>query len=213
MVGVDAPAVRAAIETLHERVAVITLVSDVSPSRRLHCIGIDNVAAGRVAGTLVGRFNARRRGKVAMIAGSLALRDHSERVLGFTQVMQQDVPELELLPAVEGLDDSALTRSLAASLLAHDDLVGIYAIGAGIRGMGEGVERAGRLQDGVRVGHELTPHTRRALLDGSVDAILHQEIADEVAIAVEALRAASDGITDHAPPRVRIDIFLRDNIS
>ena len=73
---------RAALDALHARgVAVITLVSDVATPGtapgRLHCIAIDNVAAGRVAGSLVGRFNARRSGCVAAIAGKLTLRDHS----------------------------------------------------------------------------------------------------------------------------------------
>ena len=214
LVGIDAPAVRAAIESLHERgVAVITLVSDVAPSRRLHCIGIDNVAAGRVAASLIGRFNARRGGCVAMIAGKLALRDHSERALGFTQVMQQDYPQLSLLPAVEGLDDGRITASLTRDLLRHDALIGIYSVGAGNRGIIEALERSGRQQDVVVVGHELTAHTRRALLGGTFDAVLHQQVGDEVAVAVEALRAASVGDARHVPAPIRIDIFLRDNIS
>ncbi len=214
LVGIDAPAVRAAIEQLHERgVAVITLVSDVAPSRRLHCIGIDNVAAGRVAASLIGRFNARRSGRVAMIAGKLALRDHSERALGFTQVMQQDYPQLALLPAVEGLDDGRITATLTRALLEHDDLIGIYSVGGGNRGIIEALEQSGRQHDVVVVGHELTAHTRRALLGGTFDAVLHQQVGDEVAIAVEALRAASIGDARHVPAPIRIDIFLRDNIS
>ena len=214
LVGIDAPAVRAAIEQLHERgVAVITLVSDVAPSRRLHCIGIDNVAAGRVAASLIGRFNARRGGCVAMIAGKLALRDHSERALGFTQVMQQDYPQLALLPAVEGLDDGRITAALTRTLLEHEALIGIYSVGAGNRGIIEALEQSARQHDVVVVGHELTAHTRRALLDGTFDAVLHQQVCDEVAVAVEALRAASVGDAGHVPAPIRIDIFLRDNIS
>ena len=215
VVAIDAPAVRAAIEALHEAaIPVITLVSDVTPSRRLHCIGIDDVAAGRVAASLVGRFNARRRGRVAMIAGSLALRDHSERALGFIQVMQQDYPQLEVLAAVEGLDDGHVTAALTRDLLAkHADLIGIYSIGAGNRGIVEALERAVRQHDVVVVGHELTPHTRRALLTGTFDAVLHQPLLDEIMAAVETLRAANDGDTAYAPPPIRIEIFLRDNIA
>ncbi len=215
LVAIDAPAVRAAIEVLHESgIAVITMVSDVTPSRRLHCIGIDNLAAGRVAASLIGRFNAGRRGRVAMVAGSLALRDHSERALGFTQVMQQDYPHLALLPAAEALDDGKLAGGVTRALLAeHDDLIGIYSIGAGNRGIIEAVEASGRQHDIVLVGHELTTHTRRALLGGTFDAVLHQQVSDEVTVAVDALMAASTGVTGHVPAPIRIDIFLRDNIS
>ncbi len=215
LVAIDAPAVRAAIEALHEAgIAVITMVSDVTPSRRLHCIGIDNLAAGRVAASLIGRFNAGRRGRVAMIAGSLALRDHNERALGFTQVMQQDYPHLALLPAAEAFDDGQRAAKLTRSLLAeHEDLIGLYSIGAGNRGIIEAVEQSGRQHGIVLVGHELTPHTRRALLGGTFDAILHQQVSDEVTVAVEALMAASRGIAGHVPAPIRIDIFLRDNIA
>ena len=214
IVAIDAPAVRVAIEGLHERgIAVITLVSDVTPSCRLHCIGIDNVGAGRLAASLLGRFNARRQGRVAMIAGKLVLRDHSERTLGFTQVMRQDYPNLELLPTAEGLDEGRVTAELTHALLAnHNDLVGIYSIGAGNRGIIEALEQSGRQHDVVLIGHELTAHARRALLSGTFDAVLHQQVSDEIMVAVEALRAASDGVVNHVPPPIRIDIFLRDNL-
>ena len=56
-IALDHPRVRAAIDDLAARgVAVVTLVSDVPSSRRLHYVGIDNPAAGRTAATLMGRF-------------------------------------------------------------------------------------------------------------------------------------------------------------
>ncbi len=218
VVAVDAPRVRAALEALHARgVAVITLVSDVATrgaaSGRLHCIAIDNVAAGRVAGSLIGRFNARRRGRVAAIAGKLTLRDHSERLLGFSQVIGQEHAHLELLPPLEGLDDGQATGAIVRRLLdAHPDLVGLYSIGAGNRGIIEALEQSGRQHDIVVVGHELTPHTRAALLRGAFDAVLHQSVEGEIATAVEALRAVADGDTGHVPEPIRIDIFMRDNV-
>ena len=61
---------------------------------RAHYVGIDNSAAGRTAGTLLGRFLAGRTGKVGLIAGSIALRDHIERQIGFEQVIARDFPAL-----------------------------------------------------------------------------------------------------------------------
>ena len=73
---------------------VVTLVSDVPGSRRHHYIGIDNVAAGRTAGSLMGRFVRTRAGKIGVIAGSQSLRDHAERIFGFNQVMSLEYPQL-----------------------------------------------------------------------------------------------------------------------
>ncbi|MGY4342347.1 DNA-binding LacI/PurR family transcriptional regulator [Bradyrhizobium sp. LM2.9] len=71
VVALDHPGVRAAIDDLVDAgTKVVTLVSDVPSSRRHHYIGIDNIAAGRTAGALVGRLVGQRSGKVAIIAGS-----------------------------------------------------------------------------------------------------------------------------------------------
>ena len=102
---------------------------------------------------------------------------------------------------------------MTRALQQHGDLIGIYSVGAGNRGIIEALEQSGRQHEVVVVGHELTAHTRRALLGGTFDAVLHQQVCDEVAVAVEALRAASLGDARHVPTPIRIDIFLRDNIS
>src|SRR6202167_395556 len=74
VVALDHQSVRAAIDDLVAGgTYVVTLVSDVPGSRRHHYVGIDNVAAGRTAGTLIGRLLGPRSGAVAVIAGSLAL--------------------------------------------------------------------------------------------------------------------------------------------
>ena len=97
--ALDHPAVREAINALSARgVTVVTLVSDVPGSKRVHYAGIDNSSAGRTAASLMGRFLRGLSGKVGLIAGSLALRDHIERQFGFEQVMTHEFPNLTLLP-------------------------------------------------------------------------------------------------------------------
>lgn len=56
-------------------------------------VGIDNVAAGRTAGNLLGRFvGVGRDGRVGIMLGSHALRDHAERLFGFQQVLAAEHP-------------------------------------------------------------------------------------------------------------------------
>ena len=84
VVALDHQSVRAAIDDLAASgMHVVTLVSDVPVSRRRHYVGIDNVAAGRTAGALVGRLVRSGEGKIAILAGSQFLRDHAERIFGF----------------------------------------------------------------------------------------------------------------------------------
>jgi len=215
VIALDHPRVRAAIDDLVARgSAVVTLVSDAPTSRRLRYVGIDNTAAGRTAGTLMGRFSGGRKGPVALIAGSLALRDHAERQFGFMQVVNGEFPNLKTLPLREGRDDSELTRRLTEGILAaHPDLVGIYNVGAGNRGIAAALEAAGRERDVIFIGHDLTDHTRRFLVRGVMDAVINQDAGHEARSAARVLLAHCTG--EPILPeqeRIRIDIFLRDNI-
>jgi len=77
VVALDHPSVRAAINDLvNGGTKVVTLVSDVPSSRRHHYVGIDNIAAGRTAGALVGRLVGVRQGKIATMpsASSASIR-------------------------------------------------------------------------------------------------------------------------------------------
>nr|WP_186294329.1 LacI family DNA-binding transcriptional regulator [Bradyrhizobium guangdongense] len=215
VIALDHPRVRAAIDDLVMRgVAVVTLVSDAPSSRRLHYVGIDNPAAGRTAATLMGRFLGGRSGSVAVIAGSLSLRDHTERQFGFHQILSSEYPNVTTLPVLEGRDDNERTRQLTAELLVRQPgLLGIYSCGAGNRGIAEALEASGRARDVVWIAHELTQHTRRFLVRGTIDAIINQDPGHEARSAARVLLAHC--LAEPTSPdqeRIRIDIFLRDNL-
>jgi LacI family transcriptional regulator len=215
VVALDHPKVRAAIDDLAARgVAVVTLVSDAPSARRLHYVGIDNPAAGRTAATLMGRFLSGREGSVAVIAGSLSLRDHAERQFGFHQILTSEYPNLVALPVLEGRDDSERSRVLTADLVAqHPDLLGVYSCGAGNRGIAQALEASGRGRDFVWIGHELTQHTRHFLVRGTIDAIINQDPGHEARSAARILLAhcMAEPISPDQE-RIRIEIFLRDNL-
>ena len=215
VVALDHPRVREAINGLVERgVAVVTLVSDVPSSKRVHYAGIDNSSAGRTAATLMGRFLGGKKGKVGLIAGSLSLRDHIERRFGFEQVLAQEFPQLAILPVLESRDDWQRVEKVTAEMLAaHPDLIGIYNVGAGARGIVTALENTGRQKQITYIAHELTDHTRRALVDGTIDVIINQNAGHEVRSAVRVLMAKADRTPlIEAMEHIRIDIFVRDNL-
>lgn len=215
VVALDHPAVRESINALAARgVTVVTLVSDVPGSKRVHYAGIDNSSAGRTAGSLMGRFLRGVTGKVGLIAGSLALRDHIERQFGFEQVMTHEYPKLVLLPVRESRDDWRKLEDMTAQLLAEQpDLVGIYNVGGGTRGIVAGLETAGRSRDIVLIAHDLSDSNRKALIRGTIDAVINQDPGHEVRSAVRVLMSKADNIPlIESQERIRIDIFLRDNL-
>jgi len=214
-VALDHPVVRDAIDAMVDAgMVVVTLVSDVPNSRRHRYVGIDNSAAGRTVATLMGRFAGQRKGPVGLIAGSLALRDHAERMFGFQQVIASEFPQLQTLSALEGRDDTERCRQVAKKLLAEQpDLVGIYSVGAGNRGIAEALEAAGRARDVVFIAHELTDFSRRYLMHGTMAAIINQDPGHEARSAARILlaRCTNQHVIDDQE-RIRIDIFLRDNL-
>lgn len=211
----DAPGIRQAIDRLVDNgVPVVTLVTDSPTSKREHFVGIDNVAAGRVAASLAGRFVPRAAGVIGVITGSLLMRDHVERRIGFEQVMSTEFPRLKVLPARESGDDPEVTERLTRDLLDNEsDLVGIYSISAGNRGILKALAQAKRRRRLALVVHELSPHVRRALIDGTVSAAINQDVDHEARSALRILKALTDN-QPYVPSQeeIRIDIYLRDNL-
>jgi len=213
IVATDNPAVAHAVEAATRRgIVVMTLVSDLPGSSRRHFIGIDNAAAGRTAAGLIGRFCPR--GKVGVIAGSLALRDHKERLDGFLAVVRAEYPGLEIVGPFEGHDVGNETARLTADLLKrHGDLVGLYNLGAGNAGLLSALEQSGRASKLRVVAHEVTEATRAGLLSGAIDVVLDQNPDHEIRAAITAARAlAQHGHAAIEHERIEIGIFLRDNL-
>jgi LacI family transcriptional regulator, galactose operon repressor len=210
------PEVRAAIDRLQDRgVPVVTLVSDHPSSTRQHFVGIDNMAAGRTAGRLLGRFLPRQPAKIGLIAGSLGLRDHADRYAGCREVIEQDYPHLEFLKVREGRDDNIRNADLVQKLMAeHPDIAGLYNIGAGNRGTISALADSGRSKDIVFIGHELTPYTRDALKADVLDAVIAQDPGHEIRSAIRVLKALCDGVPiNEGQERIGIDVFLKDNLA
>lgn len=194
--ALEHPVVREAVNRLAERgVHTVTLISDLSRSARKAYVGLDNRAAGRSAGLLMGRFIGLRAGKVAMIAGSRYYRGHEEREMGFQHILEEKFPALELVGLREGKDDAATNYRQSRLLLEqYPDLVGIYNIGGASDGVAKALKEARRDQNIVFIGHGLTPDTRALLIDGSMDALLNQNLHQTVVNTVRIFANVRDGL-------------------
>lgn len=215
LIAIDAPEVRAAVDRLvRAKIPVVTLVSDLTGSARHHYAGVDNIAAGRTAARLLGRFLGGRQGDVLVLAGSLLVRDHRERLDGFSTVMAEEFAALKLLPVLEGRDDPETAEALISTALAGDEqIIGIYSLGAGNRGLIRALQERSARHGLTVVVHELTQHTRAALKDGLIDVVLNQDAGHEVRSAIRVLKAKADGLqVIAAQERIRLDIFLKDNL-
>lgn len=213
--GPETPSVRDAIDQIRRRgVLVVALVSDLPSSARDAFVGIDNIAAGRTAGQLMGRLVHGDTGKILVITGSMLARDHLERRLGFDDVMAEDFPNFDVLASLEGRDDpELLEKLLPVAFDANPGICGIYSSAAGNAGLIRFVQQMDSRQDIVVVGHELTPLSREALQQGIFDAIISQDTGHLVRSAVRILRAGVDNTPiNPAQEQIRIDIYLKENM-
>ena len=115
---------------------------------------------------------------------------------------------------LEGRDETQRCRQVAEKLLAEQpDLVGIYSVGAGNRGIAEALEAGGRARDVVFIAHELTDFSRSYLMHCTMAAIINQDPGHEARSAARILlaRCTNQPVIDDQE-RIRIDIFLRDNL-
>lgn len=214
LLAFDHPAVREGIRRLADRgVKIVTMVSDIQHTPRIGYVGIDNRAAGRLAGYLIGRFLPKDMPqKIALFAGSLAYRGHEEREMGFRHILSEEFPYLQIVDLREIRDDRVRAYEESTTLLrSHPDLAGIYNIGGGNSGIGNALEECGRSREVVFVGHEVTEDTRLMLIRGTMDALIDQNPRVEARETIAMLKATIRGEPlMYIGPRTQV--VLKENI-
>lgn len=213
--GPETPSVRDSISHLRANgVSVVSLVADIPSSERNTYVGIDNIAAGRTAAQLMGRFLGPVSGNILVVTGSMLARDHLERRLGFDEVMARDFPNLSVLASLEGRDDpNLIERLLPQATAGKRDVLGVYSSAAGNAGLIRHFENYSESTLPVVIAHELTDLSRSALGSGLFDAVISQDAGHLVRSAVRILRAHSDRLPINlAQERIRIDVYLKENL-
>lgn len=211
----ETPVVRDTIARMKSQgVAVAAMVADQPNSGRDHYVGVDNVAAGRTAGELMGRFVGPRSGSVLTVATTMQARDMIERRLGFDAVLTERFPHLRALPSIEAHDAPDLAEKLTqAALLANPDAVGLYSLGASVTGIAQAVRRAADPHSLVCINHELTANSRALLTEGLVDVVITQNTGHLARSALRVLRAFCDGMAlIETQERIRIEIVMKENL-
>ncbi len=211
----ETPEIRDAILRLQEmNVAVVALVSDLPSSNRDWFVGINNVAAGRTAGLLMGRFLGQAGGKVLVLSNSMSARDAIERRLGFDRVVADRFASVDVLPTLEGHDDPERIEQIVGRAFANNpDIAGVYSIGSGNKALLGTLRQHRRDGSPVVIGHELTPIMRDALVADEIDAVITQNVGHLARSAIRVLKAKCDNAKLlESQEKIRIDIVLRENL-
>lgn len=211
----ETPLIRDAIADLRKRgIPVVSLVSDQPNSDRDHFVGIDNVAAGRTAATLMGRFTIAKAGKVLVIITNKQSRDMIERRFGFDEVVRAEFNHLETLPSIEGKEYPAHTEAVTLRALKENpDTIGIYSAGSSVMAIADAIRAAQLPTRPVMIDHELTENSAALLREGVLDAVITQNTGHLARSALRVLRAKCDRTpVIKSQETIRIDIVLRENM-
>ena len=188
---------------------VVTLCTDLPAAPRHYYVGLDNRAAGRTAGWLMGRL-CRDPGDVLVVWGRSRYRGHDERESGFRAVLRADFPHLRITGEIDGADDARQSfERVADALFGAAPPAGVYCIGAGQTGVAEAIEQSGRAGDIVMIGHDCNAETRPFLVSGVIDAVVHQDMGRIAEAALDRLMGRE---SPDATGGVPIEIVTRENL-
>lgn len=167
----DTPDVRDALERVRANglpvVQVVTRVIDDA-----HFVGIDNYAAGRMAGMMVARLGAVQ-GPVVALCHSHVYSVHRDRLRGFSDYLAEQPHGTDFVHVQFGGDDLDQTSERLYRVLQQwPDVAAVYNAGGANEAVIEMLKRKGRKL--FFVGHELDDRAAAALKDGTVDVILDQ---------------------------------------
>ena len=207
LVALDHPNVSEALDQLAESgTKIATMVSDLPSFKTVGYVGIDNRAAGRLAGYLIGRFlSASHEAKVAVFIGSPSYRGHEEREMGIRSILAREFSQLSISSIHEINDDREQAYVAAKKLLKDNKPDAIYNIGSGNQGIARALKEENLADKVVFIGHDLTSATRAMLLDGTLDAVIDQnprvEAREIVKLLISSVRG---GIEAEFPPRLQV---------
>lgn len=211
-VAVDDAIVSDAVNDLiNQGIAVVCISSGLDSSLAVPVVGIDNRAAGRTAGSLLGLFT-RGAGKIGLIWGGELYRSHELREMGFRSIIRKEYPQLDILDLVSGGDDNHGNYLQVREFLAnHPDASGIYSVGSGYVGVIKAIDELDKNGSISVIAHNLCDGKRKLLMSGKISGVIHYNPETAAQLVISALKSQ----TNKRKPSnlsVAIEIILKENI-
>jgi len=208
--ALEDPIVREAAASLSSRnIPIATVCSDL-PGMGFGYIGLDNRAAGRAAGYLMGLLCGGK-GPVAIIWGGNLYRSHEEREAGARSFLRAEYPNVEIVDIEYNHSDLEANKRFLSLLTKERAFAGIYCVGGEIIDAVKALDSRRQSAPIAVVGHNLTENTTNFLMRRQVDAIVHQ---DMLVIADKSLEFMLAGYGKSRPAgEIPIEIITRENLS
>lgn len=157
-------------------IPVITVNSDIIKSSRKCFIGQDMMQAGKTAGRIMGRFLSGK-GKVAAITGSKQYLTDEYRLKGFSKILKQEYPDIDICKVIETRENPTLTYKETAKLLNETpDLDGIFVTSGAVTGVGQAIKTLGFSNKLTVISFDLYDEIIEFVKDGIIDCTIGQDL-------------------------------------
>jgi LacI family transcriptional regulator len=163
-------------------IPVITLLTDLDPSARTAYIGIDNRAAGKLAGFVFGRSLEQEPGvQVAIVGSRLAYRCWEDRKAGFHSLLKQRFPQISIVEVVTETDSPKAGSDAAVQVFNNrHTLGGIYNIVGENLGLAEALSRVRLPRRPLYITHESDQVAEPLVRAGAIDFLITQSLESVV---------------------------------
>lgn len=157
-----------------KRIPVIQIVTQIA-GLDTDYVGIDNEAAGRMAGLLMASIQ-KKPGTVVAFCHSPVYAVHRQRMRGFSAYMARPAAGHLAFAQISFTHDSEVraAEALTEAFRSYPDLAGLYSAGGANFVLCDALRKHQRGRDVFFVGHELTERSAAALRDGTMGAVLDQ---------------------------------------
>jgi len=180
-------------DTMSAGTPVVTVDGSLSKKVELQNIRTDNLKAGGLAGTGLGKVLGGK-GTVAVVSFSPDVPVQRDRVNGFKNVIKRTYPGIKVVSVQYGGADSAKSANVTAALLQrYPDLSGIYATDTNdADGAASAILAAGKRGKVKLVAYDASAKAVAGLKTGLFDGIVSQSPYDE---GYQAVKILSDVLT------------------
>lgn len=204
------------IEQLREAdIPVVTIDSDLSPSKRLAYVGSNSYAGGQTAGNLMALFTAGT-AKAGILLGSRSVKNHTQRVEGFRDYLRQNQLDMEICTVLENHDDDDESYRLTKTmLLEFPDMNALFLAAAGVEGACKAVLEARREKPLHMISFDTAPFTCEMLRKGVISATIGQqpEVQGKKALDILLDYLGMDIAPQEQCYYTKTEIFIKANLS
>lgn len=173
----DVPRVHRAVEKLIKAgIPVVTLVTDLTSTRRIAYVGLDNQSAGRTAAFLVSKAVGDMFGTVLTIRSDARFHGEEEREEAFNHALSAFCPNLRTLGVSGGLGvHASTTRIVQSAIEGLDHLRAVYSMGGGNHSILDVLDQNG-LHPDIFIAHDLDQDNAALIQANRIDFVLHHDL-------------------------------------